>query len=245
MELNLSGFACHSSDHHCWLFPAQLFGAKSKVNAFSKCICKKAISGSPWESILNGLPCISVLNDESDIFISDRTKFYRSDSKLWRLNSLLITLDDLVLPPNDGLIFHNLKQQMLNTLWGCITLLDFHNCVLRSNYNIIDEKNMAYLVLKSQVFWLPEILFLSGRIANTTTPEMAKNFSDMPHFKYQWASAIFNSAKILGYPISFPGEDNDSSYAEECFPDWDLVEEMKKSGLIKEHNCRYELSFSL
>ena len=176
------------------------------------------------------------------IFVSDRTGFFPGKSELWRINNLLVSLVELSSPSEHEELIMILIKELFGTLWGCLALLDSTMWKLVSRDIMDPLSSWPKQVLEAIVSWLPEIIFLSDRIANRSQLELARCLHLMPPFRYQWAGSIFELSQTLGYPIEMPNETNDDPSAEVEFPDWNLLEEMMATGLIIQTGTRFELS---
>ena len=70
--------------HECWLFPEALFGSRPSVGKKWDRIVARAIEAGNWSEPLEKIPRKCVLDDSTDISISEGCRMFPAARSMWR-----------------------------------------------------------------------------------------------------------------------------------------------------------------
>lgn len=221
--------------HPCWQFPSGLLGSQQSTRAFAKSMVRKAIKHGNWRHAWQECETQSILNSPADIWVSAGTSCldgsrYRDDESLWRLNELTVELWNQGQTPGLKATVAYLCDQCLDELWFCLGMLQGG-----MTYQTMLHQPAAaerWRIGTQLVRWLPEMLHLSGRIANRWSLEDVAHRWTLPSLRCQWAHGLEVCFRELGIPVLIPRVHD---------AEWDLLDELIRIGAVKIVAGRTEL----
>jgi len=218
-------------DHPQWRFPGGLYGTQADVKRFTRRCAHSGVTQGTWRAAWAEAPKLSVIDAQGDLFVSDKSRWYPAAGVLWRLNRAWIDLLDECGNQGRLSLYPALADELRSELWFSIAMLGGNAPSFFCN----DPKEAVECdrgVLAAMISWLPEMLALSSRIANTVVPETAYHLRKMPIFRYQWAMGMLDLSRRCGYKIEIPTEEDEG---------WDLVEQLAEQKIVRPAKGRWEL----
>lgn len=189
----------HERTHDCWMFPTSLFGNKRSTEGKWKRIVSHAHENGSWAKLFENQPRRNVLDDTSDMMIREG-RSYPGSFELWRM---YCCHDEIGRQVDILDQFLQLKITGMSELWFTMGLLE-RSAVLHRDLHYEETHLEPWWIplFRGIVLWLPELEFLSPRIARGMDVELAMSYYTQTYGaeaqNMGWIDSICGVASVLG-----------------------------------------------